>query len=461
MKAFRYLGCALALTVTMQVAPAHGQEEDVKERLERLERVVEELRKQLAAQDTALIAELRRQIEALTREIEELRLGQDVVVAADTSVHGFGPAASKVYQVGQGASLGGYGEVLYERFATERQDGSPSGQTNQLDVLRAILYVGYKFSDRLLFNSEIEVEHASTGRSGSVSLEFGYLDYRVVDDFGFRAGLMLVPMGFLNELHEPPTFLGTGRPETERRIIPSTWRENGIGIFGGTRGFSYRAYVINGFDAIGGGSSNAAGFSATGLRGGRQIGSKAVAENFGGALRVDYTGLLGFLLGTSAYLGKSGQDRASTLSPGQTIDAWTVIWEGHAEYKVHGFDLRGLVAVAGVGDVEEINAAKGLTGTSSAGERLVGWYVQAGYDVLNRTRSQNQLIPYFRFERLNTQDKVPAGFTADPANDRQVITIGAAWKPIAQISVKADYQIHSNAGDTGVDQLNAAIGYLF
>ncbi|MGH7545139.1 MAG: hypothetical protein ACREKI_03045, partial [Gemmatimonadota bacterium] len=102
-----------------------------------------------AAQDSARIAELERRVEAVTRQIEEIRLGREVVAEADTSLYGFGPAASKVYRVGQGVSIGGYGEMLYENFANEREDGVASGSTDRLDFLRAIVYIGYKFDDRI------------------------------------------------------------------------------------------------------------------------------------------------------------------------------------------------------------------------------------------------------------------------------------------------------------------------
>lgn len=420
-----------------------------------------------AAQDTTEIARLRRQIEAITRQLEAMQLGQEVV-RADTSVAGFGPAAAKVYRVRQGVSLGGYGEVLYENFAGEREDGAPSERTDQLDALRGIVYVGYKFDDRLLFNSEIEFEHASTDQGGSVSLEFAYVDYRLSDAFGVRAGLLLAPMGFLNELHEPPIFLGTTRPATEQQLIPSTWRENGIGVFGQFGDVAYRAYLMNGFDAVGGGTSNASGFSASGLRGGRQKGSRVVAEDFSGVARADYTGVLGFVLGGSVYLGNSGQGRSLPSDATQTIGARTTIWEGHAEYRARGFDLRALFAVANVDDVAALNATRGLTGAASIGERLVGWYVQGGYNVLRSVQTEHQLVPYVRYERLNTQDRVPDGigedglpFTPDPANDRTILAIGAAWKPIINVVLKADYQLHSNDAVSGVDQFNVALGYLF
>jgi hypothetical protein len=315
------------------------------------------------------------------------------------------------------------------------------------------VYVGYKFSDQILFNSELEFEHGSTGSGGSVSIEFAYLEYRLSPQFGLRGGLLLPPMGFINEVHEPPAFLGARRPETERQIIPTTWRESGIGIFGGFDKLSYRAYLVNGFDVNG--------FSQTGLRGGRQNGSEAAAENFGVVGRLDLTPGLGLTVGTSAYLGNSGQGEALPSDPAATLGARTFIWEGHAQYKAAGFDLSGLLALSTLDEVDEINGLLGLTGDASVGERLIGWYLQGGYDILRGTRSTHQLIPYLRFERLDTQDRVPEGFVRNPENDRSLLTLGAMWKPVANVSLKADYQIVSNQAETGVNQLNVNLGYLF
>ena len=403
--------------------------------------------------DTTELERLTAQVEAITLELEELKLGRDLVVEADTGAYGFGPAASKIYKVTQGVSVGGYGEVLYENFAGAREDDTPSGATDRLDALRAVVYVGYKFSDKLLFNSEIEFEHGSTGNEGSVSAEFAYLDYGLSPQFGLRGGLLLAPMGFINEIHEPPAFLGTRRPETERQIIPSTWRENGIGFFGTAGDLSYRAYLINGFDV--------AGFSASGIRGGRQNGSEAKARNFGTVGRIEYAGVLGLNLGSSAYVGNSGQGATLPSDPDQTVGASTFIWEGHAEYKARGLDLRGLLAVARVGDASLVNELNGLIGTASVGERMLGWYVQGGYDVLRSSRSGHELTPYVRYEELNTQHRVPIGFLSDPANDRRLVTLGAMWKPVPNVSLKTDYQITSNEAETGVNQLSVNLGYLF
>lgn len=414
-----------------------------------------------AQQDTTELADLRRRLEAITRELEAMRLGQDVVPTADSSVHGFGPAASKVYRVGQGVSIGGYGELLYESFADEREDDAPATARDQIDALRLIVYLGYKFNDRFLFNSEVEFEHASTDQGGSASVEFAYIDYVPSPYLGVRAGMLLVPMGFINELHEPPIFLGTTRPLTESVIIPTTWRENGFGVFGDAGDLSYRAYVVNGLDAIGGGPSRAGGFGAGGLRGGRQKGARALIEDPALVARADYSprnALRGLLLGGSLYHGGSGQ--GATVGDAE-IDATTTIYEAHAQYRARGLDLRGLFAAATVDEAELVNLARELTGAASVGEELRGWYVHAGVDVLRFTGSAHRLTPYVRYESVNTQAEVPEGFEADPVNERTVTLVGVEWKPITNIAVKADYQLHRNEAETGVNQFNVALGYLF
>ena len=141
--------------------------------------------------------------------------------------------------------------MLYQGYDDTLDDGTDSGATDQLDFLRAIVYFGYKWNDHWLFNSEIEFEHASTEDGGEASVEFAYLDYLWKPELNARAGLLLIPMGFVNELHEPTTFLGARRPDVERVIIPTTWRENGFGLFGEAGPVSYRTYVVNGFEADG------------------------------------------------------------------------------------------------------------------------------------------------------------------------------------------------------------------
>jgi len=397
------------------------------------------------------LAEIERQIEVLAGEVEREQLGE-AAPAAETSEHGYGPAASKIYRTGQGLSIGGYGEMLYQGYDDTLDDGSDAGATDQLDFLRAIVYFGYKWNDRWLFNSEIELEHASTEDGGEAAVEFAYLDYLWKPELNARAGLLLIPMGFINELHEPTTFLGARRPDVERFIIPSTWRENGFGLFGEAGPVSYRTYVVNGFEADG--------FTADeGLREGRQAGAKASAEDLAWVGRLDYTPVPGLLLGGSAYVGSSGQ---GLVGPdGETVDVGTTIYEGHAEWRWRGLELRFLGTRADLDDVAALNRTLGLTGTESIGDELSGWYAQVGYDVLSHRGSSQELIPYVRWEQLDTQSSVPTGFLRAPANDRESLTLGLAWKPFPQAIVKADYQDYDNGAGTGLDQLNVALGYIF
>jgi len=416
----RARACA-ALFMSAALASAAAAQETTEERLDRIE---------------AENAELRAQLDALAGEIERFEL-RDVMPQVGQSVFGLGPAASKVYAVESGLSIGGYGEALYQAHSGSKADTA--------DFLRGVFYVGYKFDPAWVFNSEIEFEHASTDTGGSASVEFAYIDHLRSEELNLRAGLVLLPMGFVNELHEPTAHLGATRPETEQRIIPSTWRENGVGLFGDVGPFTYRAYVANGLDATG--------FSADGLRGGRQKGSKALAEDVAFVGRLDWTDTPGLVAGGSLYTGGSGQGQAGLG------DTDTTIIELHGEAKWRGFTLRALAARAEVDDVAALNLVLDPTGTETVGEEMEGAYVELGYDVLAAAHPQSgqALTPFVRWESLDTQARVPAGFSADPSKDEEIVTFGVEYRPIDEIVFKLSFQDL----ERGTDRLNLLVGYVF
>ena len=389
------------------------------------------------------LEEMARRLEVLAQEVERLRSGETEEVeltAEDTRALGLAPSAAATYRQRRGVSIAGYGEMLYENYS------DPTGGA-QLDFLRAIIYVGYRFNEKFLFNSEIELEHAN-----EASVEFAYIDYLVHENLGLRGGMFLVPMGLVNEFHEPTVFIGARRPETERRIIPSTWRENGAGVHGSINRIAYRAFVINGLEA--------SGFGAGGIRGGRQKGSRAQAQDLAFVGRVDATPTPGIFLGGSLYTGGSGQGHIEVENRKFRVQA--TIFDLHAQVQIRGWDLRGLYARAHISDAAELNTARGLTGTSGVAETMTGGYVQVGYDALSQVATGGvSLTPYYRHEQVDTQAAMPAGFARSLATDSTFNTLGVELKPIPNVVVKADYQWIGNRAGTRRNQFNLNLGYAF
>ncbi|MBI2069538.1 MAG: hypothetical protein HYT79_02970 [Elusimicrobia bacterium] len=425
---------------------------------------------QASAQQTTPVEELERRIDILSREVEKLKLGDTAAEPAYQSAYGFAPAAAKVYHINRGVSIGGYGEMTVQDFKGTKDNGAASGKKREADFLRAIVYTGFKFTDRILFNSEIEFEHATTGGGagarGEASLEFAYLDFFLAKPLAVRAGLLLVPVGFVNELHEPTIFHGSRRPNVESNIIPTTWRENGAGLFGELGPLSYRTYVMTGLQAVkdadlaAGVKGPVQGFSASSvLRNARSKGAKSQAEDLAWIGRLDYKGIPGILLGGSFYSGQAGQN--NTNAAGEDIDAPVTLSEMHGSAEYRGVEIKALYAQGSIGDAADINTKNGLAGNASVGERFYGGYAQAAYDVLSLLGSKQYLAPFIRYEKYDTQQRVPGGFSRNPANKRTEYTYGLTYKPHPNTVIKADWQNMKDDADTGVDQFNLAVGYLF
>ncbi|MEW6433451.1 MAG: hypothetical protein AB1730_18250 [Myxococcota bacterium] len=382
--------------------------------------------------------------DALAAEVR--RLKEDIALPAPTyqGYAGMGPAASKVYFTPKGLSIGGYGEAYYSH------DPAPNGRSST-DMLRVVLYAGYRFSDRIVFNSEIEFEHGSTDRGGAVSVEFAYLDFKLHDLLTVRVGNVLVPMGFVNEVHEPPFFFGVQRPQVERMLIPSTWNENGVGVYGDYKGLRYRGYLLNGMNATGDGRFSASSW----VRGGRQGGALAIAENLAGVGSVEYS-FEPVRIGVAGYFGRSGQ---GVSVDGRLVRGELFLGEAHAAFSYKGLSLRGLFVYGRLGDADLISAANGTT----VGEQVLGGYAEAAYDVLRLLQPDGDmsLSPFVRFESFDTHKAVAPGFTRSPANSRNLVTAGLHFKPIANAVLKADWQ-HVFRGDgTQSDALNLGVGFVF
>jgi len=219
------------------VAVAQTTEERIRQLEEQIRLLQQEI--QRLKEEQKKTEEVKQETEAIKEEIRKLRLEIAMPELELKSYSGLGPAASKALFNPKGVSIGGYGEGLWEHYVQDKGK-------RKADYYRLILYLGYAFTEKLKFNSEIEFEHATTKNNiGYAAVELAMLDYNFSRAFGVRGGLLLVPVGIINEIHEPPTFPSANRPFFERRIIPSTWRENGLGIYGETDLVSYRFYVLN------------------------------------------------------------------------------------------------------------------------------------------------------------------------------------------------------------------------
>ena len=428
------------------------------------------------ADDGERIDELESKVDVIAEELSKAITSATVPEDWNLeSFKGLGPGASKVYYRDKGLSVGSYGEVLFRKFVTPENDGTGGTVQNDdiFDALRAVLYVGYKFNDKWVVNSELEFEHAGTGGGGSVSIEFLTVDYLARDWLNVRTGLLLVPMGFINEIHEPNFFFGADRPEVERVIIPTTWRENGVGIFGTIADrVEYRIYGVNGFDARG--------FSVGGLRGGRQKGSRAIANDWAFVARADVDVIGGLMVGGSVYTGNSGQNQTNTrctsmcgagmtpvLTTFQVPDTLTTIYEVHAEYRRYGLKVRALLTQAFIGDAALLNLALGnapTSGTAIASEML-GWYGEIGYDILPLIfpDTKHSFEPFFRYERVDTQQKMPTGFVRNRKFIQDIYTVGFSYKPIPGIVFKFDYRHYRPASDPQdrANEVQFLAGYVF
>ncbi|MGI9534565.1 MAG: hypothetical protein ACR2NW_06410, partial [Thermodesulfobacteriota bacterium] len=367
------------------IVNAQSDKERIKKLEEQLNQVTRELQemKQEGSSENSRLDEIEKNLSVLAEELKDLKtesVGGEVDIELK-EVFGGAPGASKVYlKPGRGLSIGGYGELLISRI--------PDDGNNIVDAQRVVLYTGYKFTDHIIFNSEIEFEHATTesnldDQDGSVSVEFAYLDFLIKDYLNIRGGLLLVPFGIINEIHEPTTFYGVFRPSVERQIIPTTWRENGAGFLGdidlqsaGT--LSYKAYVMNSVDSRG--------FNASNNRGLRTRGSRSRFNDVAFAGRLEYDPYPGIKLGGSIYLGDTGQDvdvdNPDSPFNGQKIDGFFQMYELDAQLQYRGFNLRTLAVWTFLDQADLINANNGFTGDESVGDEQFGWYVVAAYNIL-------------------------------------------------------------------------------
>src|SRR6185295_5293872 len=246
------------------------------------------------------------------------------------------PPSQEASTVSQTGPISGYMDFHLNR---------PEHEDPQLDFHRFVLLFNHSFSDRLRFIGELEVEHGfveGLEESGEVELEQAYLDFRLKPSFNIRAGMLLAPVGIINERHEPPSFHGVERPFVDTFIIPTTWFDAGAGIHGTFgAGWQYRAYLMAPLDAT-------RITAEEGLAEARQKGFKSNVRNIAQTARLEYGGYPGLTLGTSFWRGKTGFNFRSE-------DARVGVVEFDGRYHAGPLAIRGEFATVYVGSAAELN----------------------------------------------------------------------------------------------------------
>lgn len=361
-------------------------------------------------------------------------------------------------------AIGGYGEIQV-RGTTAGREGERQWVA---DIPRLVLFVAHEFSDAFRAYTELEVEHSLSCAScpGAVELEQAYVDWRVLGDtLGLRAGLILVPMGIINQWHEPPVFHGVVRPRVDTAVIPSTWREIGVGAFGQPVDWlRYEAYLMTGLDPMG--------FSAGGVGGGRQNGGLARANAWAGVARVEVEPLLGVVFGASAYVSDLGPNASGQtfLRDANPVDLSlpAVGWAADARFRRSGLEFRAVFAEWRLPESRALMLSYDAAGalnfpdaSSPVPTVIRGGYVETAYDVLRPLGLSHQLLPFVRVEGYSTQAEVPEGYQANPQYSVRETTFGLSYRPIQQVVIKTDYQLRNVKLGFDQTQLNFGVGFMY
>jgi hypothetical protein len=331
----------------------------------------------------------------------------------------------------------------------------PEFLDGELDFHRFVLLVTHRYSDRIRFVGELEVAHAFVEgfeEAGELELEQAYVDFLLSRAFNVRAGMMLMPVGIINERHEPPVFYGVERPLLDTVIVPTTWFETGVGVHGEVgRGWRYRAFVTA--------PLNAARFSAEeGLRDGRQKGSRANAGRVAATGRLEYVGTRGLTVGGSFWTGKSGFE----FRP--RFDVPVHVIEADVRYSRDRLDLRAQAAQVSIRNTGELNDALARTvGVDpNIARTMRGAYLEAGYRVVSGARF-GDVGAFVRYENVDTQFRMAGGYLPLKEFDRSAWVMGATYWPDADIAFKVDYTVlrSRSASITAPNSFNIGLGWWF
>lgn len=346
-------------------------------------------------------------------------------------------------------SLFGYGEL---NFTRPKNNIAASEATAR----RGVFGIGYRFNERTRFVAELEVEHAvvSSGDSGEVAMEQLYVEHDIDDGLSAKMGLFLLPVGYMNESHEPTRYYGVTRNLVETAIIPSTWREMGVG-FRGVRdsGLRWDAGVVTSFDLTKW-PNDSAQTKESPLGAIHQEGQKAKAASLAYYGALNFDGIPGVNVGGSVFHGGIGQKQPDIASPNASV----TLAELHSKWQVGAWDLSALVAEGRFHDISGFNTANSVG--NPVPDQFRGWYTQAAYRLWRK--GDYSLVPFARYERVNTAvnySSVFPGQAVSTGPDNKVWTVGASYYLHPQVVLKIDVQKYRNNSD--LDRFNMGIGFHY
>ncbi len=454
----------LLSAVFSSLAFAQSTEERIRQLEEQIRTLQQEIQK--LKEEQKKVEETKQETEVLKEELRKLRLEIAIPQLELKTYSGLGPAASKAMYNPQGVSIGGYGELTFRYNSVDARGGAKS----IANVQRIILYLGYAFDEKLKFNSELELEHASTSDKhgtggGYFKAELAFLDYNFRPEFGVRGGLLLMPVGIINEVHEPPTFPSAQRPFFERRILLSTWEEMGVGVYGTIKNLDYRFYITNGLMVKGGGDYNA----LEPLKTLRQRGARAVADRIGFTGRVDYTLpynlMVGFSFWTGDVVSKGGGDSQLGLRRGTKLGSMTMI-SPHLWWQYGGWDVRFVGARVNVNNAERIT--RDLHLPADRAEKPIpseqrGYYVQVAYDIFRLFKIDKQELYVFGiYEDIDAHAKVPQGSVKPDGHKLKVYNVGLSYKPHPLVAIKTDYaRLNYSPNRKDENEYRLTLGFMF
>lgn len=416
------------------------------------------------AEDTNALAELIKEVKALREEVAVLKADRTNAMVATPAPAAPSETAREAQDLlGQdflkvkGLTIGFYGETKYR---------VPEAGADAFDAHRYVLTPSYQIADWLVFNSELELEHGGVDDdvargsrfNGELELEQMYVDILINDYFNIRSlGVDLIPVGRINLTHEPTTFYSTERPELYREIIPTTWMEPSMSVFGKiVEGLDYRVGVSAGLeDRIASAPTTPGVTAANGFRSARPRLRQADESRLAAFGRLHFNGIEGLDASTSFY--------HSQMDGFNQQDVTATLWDVEALYRVAGtgLELRGDFAMWFIDDAQNLIANNTGTAADDIGERMYGWYAEAAYHFWPEAWREGKgkemdFVPFVRYSSIVTQsDLLPgSGRLNNGTANRDFLTVGAAYFLNANFVIKADYRM--NLDDTAATATSAA-----